>query len=159
MSTRGRGRDQAAFDATFVREYVRLVRVAALICGDRAVAEEVTQEAFLAAWRAWATLENPGGYIQRSTVNGAIDVRRRRTVLNAKEATLRAARPAEEFHDVDPLEDVLDTLPGHQRAAVLLRYYDDLTVPQIAQMLDRPLNTVKSDLRLALARLSKELTP
>lgn len=148
---------ERAFDAVFTAEYAGLVRLATVVCGDPAVAEEVTQDAFAAAWRRWDRLDRPGAYVQRAVVNGAVDATRRRGRAERRDRSLRVVAPTSSPPPTDPLWDLLDALPPAQRQAVVLRYHADLTVPEIAELLGRTLNTVKSDLHRAMRTLAKEL--
>jgi RNA polymerase sigma factor (sigma-70 family) len=147
-----------SFDEVFLHEYGGLVRLAAAMCGVPARAEEVVQEAFAAALPLWDELDRPGAYLRRSVVNGSINVTRRRD---------RGEAPLSDGMDVaiadagladESLRAALDDLPTPQRAVVVLRFYLDLSLADIAATVDRPLNTVKSDLRRALASLSEELS-
>ena len=149
---------ERGFDAVFAAEYVALVRLATAMCGDVGIAEEVTQEAFTSAWRRWSQLDRPGAYLRRSVANGAIDASRRTGRGERRDRDLRVVTATVAAPPTDPLWDVLDALPDRQRVAVVLRFYADLTVPEIADVVERPLNTVKSDLRRALAALQKELS-
>jgi RNA polymerase sigma-70 factor (ECF subfamily) len=69
------------------------------------------------------------------------------------EAAPDAEFPASSVEDALRLADALKTLPPIRKAAIVLRYYEDLPEAEIAQILDRPLNTVKSDIRRALQAL------
>jgi RNA polymerase sigma factor (sigma-70 family) len=145
------------FEEVFATEYRGLVRLATVVCGDPGAAEEVVQDAFTAALPRWDGIERHGAFLQRSVVNGAIDVtrRRRRTTgseFGEHEGSVHDPQPADER-----LWAALDGLPDPQRAAVALRYYLDLPLAEVSAVLERPLNTVKSDLRRALATLAKEV--
>lgn len=145
------------FDELFERERAAMVRVAFLVAGSRAVAEEVTQEAFVAVYERWGRLANPGGYLRRCVINKAVTAARRRR----RGDELLAASPALLPEAADPAHDhVLDAVqrlnPRH-RALVVLRYYDHLTIPEIAEVLHLPAGTVKSGLHRALAGLREVL--
>lgn len=58
-----------SFDALYRSAYADMVRLAWLLVGSRAVAEEVVQDAFLAVHQRWETIDNPGGYLRRAVVN------------------------------------------------------------------------------------------
>jgi RNA polymerase sigma factor (sigma-70 family) len=145
------------FDEVFAREYRGLVRLATVMCGDSAAAEEVVQDAFTAAMPRWATLERPGAFLQRSVVNGAIDVTRRRRRTAGHEVVDVDATVSDPEPSDQRLWAALDDLPDTQRSAIALRYYLDLPLAEVSAVLDRPLNTIKSDLRRALATLAKEV--
>jgi DNA-directed RNA polymerase specialized sigma24 family protein len=93
-------------------------------------------------------------------VNGCVDALRR-----ARLVTTAVSGDVPEGEAIDPdraavdLSGLIDALPVVQRAVIALRYYDDLPLSEIAVVLERPLNTVKSDLRRALAALAKVVAP
>jgi DNA-directed RNA polymerase specialized sigma24 family protein len=66
------------FDELFLRERQSMVRVAYLIAGSTAVAEEVTHDAFVTVFERWDRLDQPGAYLRRCVVNGAMRASRRR---------------------------------------------------------------------------------
>lgn len=146
-----------SFDAVFTAEYRQMVRLAVALCGNVAASEEVVQDAFAAAWPRWATLDRPGAYVQRAVVNGATDLGRRRVRRRERDRSLRVVGDTHAAPPADPLWDVIDALPTRQRQAVVLRYFVDLTVPEIAGLMGRPLGTVKSDLHRALTTLAEEV--
>lgn len=134
----------------------RLVRIATAITLDRAVAEEVVQEAFAQLQRRREQVDKPAAYVQRSVVNLSLKHRRRWAVSRAY------VPPPHQLTGVPELDEtwaVVTRLPARQRAVVVLRFWSDLTEPDIAEALGWPLGTVKSTLHRALATLRKELTP
>ena len=72
--------NQAEFERLFVVERMPMVRLAALLVGSRAIAEEVVQDAFAAVSERWDGLDRPGGYLRTAVVNGCAQVLRRRSV-------------------------------------------------------------------------------
>jgi len=152
---RDRGPD-ASFESLFAEQYAPMVRVAYLMLGTRSEAEEVVQEAFARMDVRWARLENPGGYLRRCVVNGAIDVLRRRR-LERRAATRARARHEHGELGADEMSDALAALPGPRRAAVVLRYYAGLSHEEIATALGVRPGTVKSMLHRALAQLREEI--
>jgi RNA polymerase sigma factor (sigma-70 family) len=141
--------------ATVYRElYPAMVRLAFLTLGDRRQAEEVTQDAFVAAYRRWSSIDAPGAYVRQSVTNGCRDALRRRRVAEALHIR-RTAPEAVEPHE--HVEDLLSKLSARQRLVVVLRFYEDQTVEQIAALLDTRPGTVKSLLHRALAELREDL--
>lgn len=129
--------------------------------GDRGLAEEIAQDVFLDLDRNLGRLESPLHacfWLRRVTMSRAADALRRRRVrgvdlwveLEDKHGTQTEERSS-------PLgarlEQLVATLPGPQRAALILRYQEDLTPEEIAQTLDAPLATVKSNLQRGLKLL------
>ena len=146
--------DVRSFDQTYLELYAPMVRLAFLALGDRAQAEEVTQDAFVAVYRRWSSIDSPGAYVRQCVTNGCRDVLRRRRVLEAlglRRASAEAVEPQEH------VEDLLASLPSRQRLVVVLRFYEDQTVDQIAELLGSRPGTVKSLLHRALARLREDL--
>ena len=132
---------------------------------DRAAAEEVAQEAFLALHRSLARIQSPEHavfWLRKVAVQRAIDESRRRArrpqvALDGNEA---AAAPANSL--VDPLLNetlrrLVASLPEAPRSVMVLRYQEDLDPSEIAEMLDMPVSTVKSHLQRSLALLREKL--
>jgi RNA polymerase sigma-70 factor, ECF subfamily len=149
--------DAAALEELFRREWPRAYRAAYLVVHDAAAAEDIAQEAFLAAVRAIDRFDRRrpfGPWMHRIVVNRAIDVTRARSLR--REVDPAAADFAEAPPDAPsaPLsQDVVSALrdlsPEH-RAVVVLRYVFDYTPGEIAHALDMPRGTVNSRLRRAL---------
>ena len=162
------GGDSRAFELVYERHSTVAFSLAYRICGVRAAAEEVTQEAFLAIWRSGARYDSRRGSVRTWLLgivhNRAIDHLRRGTVherlraveseaadyLEAPERTEVEAARREEARAVRTL---LHELPGQQRTVIELAYFGGFTHAEIAQMLEVPLGTVKSRIRLGLDRM------
>lgn len=135
------------------RELARSFRTAGYILGNAADAEDVTQDAILKAWKAWPTLRDPerfGPWFERILVNTCLDrIRRRHGVrlvdLDAGPA-LAGADPFAANLARDEIGHALDALPPEQRVVVVLRFWRDLSLAEIAEQLRLPLGTVKSRL-------------
>lgn len=134
-----------------------LLRYAHLLTGDRHRAEDVVQTAFtrmLVAWPRVQRKDDPEGYIRKAITRLAIDSRkkawRERLTATPPEASIRSM-PLEE--DRWEMWALLATLPSRQRAVVVLRYYEDLSEAQIAEVLGCSRGTVKSQASKALAKL------
>jgi RNA polymerase sigma factor (sigma-70 family) len=143
------------FDELFLRERQAMVRVAYLIAGSTAVAEEVTHDAFVTVYERWDRLDQPGAYLRRCVVNGAMRATRRRRHgerLEAADPPPEAVRPAH-----DHTLDAVRRLAPRARSLVVLRYYAQQTVQEIADVLQIPPGTVKSGLHRALAQLREVL--
>ena len=129
--------------------------------GDRGLSEEIAQDVFLALDRDMRKIESPAHacfWLRRVTMSRATDAMRRRRVRSIDQWVeldeTHGARAEE--HD-SPLgvriERLLATLPEGMRAALVLRYQEDLTPEEIAASLDAPLATVKSHLQRGLKLL------
>jgi len=159
---RWRDGDRDAFQEVVDRYGLQVLRTARLILRDPALAEDATQETFLKAWRQIASLrdEEPGPWLNRIATNEAISTYRRRHRFQA--LAERFGRFAGSKREVSSearmdLARALDQLKPEQRAAVVLHYYQDLSVEDAARALCIPVDTMKSRLKTALRRL-RELT-
>jgi RNA polymerase sigma-70 factor (ECF subfamily) len=145
----------------FDAEYPSLVRLATLIIGDLATAEEVVQEAFaraLARWRRLREYDRPGAWVRRVTIRLAVRARERRMreIAHARVPDVASADPG----PPDPeLMDALQSLPATQRAAVVLFYFDDRSVEEVADLLGVPSSTARSHLHRARNALARTLSP
>jgi len=140
----------ATFDDLFRRRYEPMVRVAFLLVGSQAEAEDVVQDAFARVELRWSRIDNPEGYLHRCVVNRSHDVLRRRR-LEQRFRLLRRDETSE--LQVDELADALAALSPRRRAAVVLRYYAGLREREIAEALGVRPGTVKSMLHRALSEL------
>lgn len=151
-------RQEDAFSAFFAVEADRIQRFAIFNCGDADLAADLAQEALARTYCVWSRVENdePGAYARRIVVNMLRDRHRRERVRRLKPlGALPSSTPSKEGASLDRLSmtELLKTLPPVQRAVVVLRFYEDMAEKQIADLLDRPLGTVKSDLHRALKAL------
>ena len=142
------------FNEVYRERYPTMVRLAVLLLGDRAQAEEVAQDAFVAAYQRWSSIEAPAAYIRQSVTNGCRDALRRRRVAETLHLRRTAPDTLEPHEHVD---DLLAALPPKQRVAVVLRFYEDQSVDQIADLLNTRPGTVKSLLHRAMAQLREDL--
>ena len=162
------------FDAntmtTTVREqWMSMVRLATLLLNDRAVAEEVVQQACEAVWRRQPEVTSQaqlGAYLRTSVVNGSRSIGRRRSTATRHLALLRAehdaaATPADtallKDEDRREVQEALSRLSNRQREVLVLRYWARLSEADIAQTLGISTGTVKSTAHRALAALRKHL--
>ena len=168
------GGDPRAFEVVYERHATAAFSLAYRICGVRATAEEVAQEAFLAIWRSGARYDHARGSVRTWLLgvvhNRAIDTIRRTTVhehrraaderaaesLEAPERTEMEAARREQARSVRAL---IDELPDAQRRVIELAYFGGFTHEQIASMLDAPLGTIKGRMRLALEKMRASIGP
>jgi RNA polymerase sigma-70 factor (sigma-E family) len=152
------------YDEFYVALRPRLVRTAYAVCGDLGVAEDAVQAAFAKAYRSWrriSRLRSPEGYVRRMALNELLDTRRRAHVRHEvvrgelPEAAGRGLDDGALTHD-EMWRAVL-SLPPRQRAVLALRYYEDLSEQQIADVLGCRPGTVKSQAAAALATLRTRL--
>jgi RNA polymerase sigma-70 factor (sigma-E family) len=153
------GIDDPAF-RDYVRERSRaLLRTAYLLTGNRADAEDLVQSALAKTYLAWDRIEDRGaldGYVRRAMVNTHISWWRRRRVEEypTDEVPDRAVADHAVSSDIqEALRRAVDRLPQRMRAAVTLRFYEDMTEAEIAEVLGVSLGTVKSTVSRAVAKL------
>jgi RNA polymerase sigma-70 factor (sigma-E family) len=155
-------RDRPAFDAFVKASSDRLLRTAYLLCGDRGHAEDLVQTALMRAARQWRRARDfPEAYTRRVVVNLAKDRWRQRGRRPA-EAPLDidvAEAETDAFGDRDALLRAARRLAPGQRAVLVLRYFDDLSVEETAAALGCSAGTVKSQTARALENLRAALIP
>jgi RNA polymerase sigma factor (sigma-70 family) len=155
MSTRKQPSALSIEDA--YREYrLPLLRLAYLMCGSHHLSEDVVQSAFAAAHRNWGQVHNPLPYLKRAVVNLVKDGQRRRYRVSAR-LVPPEPEPTVLPPEVDETWSLICRLPWAQRAVVVLHYYEDLPLVEVAHVLSRPESTVRSDHRRALAKLRKAM--
>lgn len=143
----------AGFDDLFAVERVPMTRLAYLLVGSEAVAEEVVQDAFAQVYERWERLERPGGYLRTCVVHGARRAGKRRS----RELRVVHPDPGPAALDARELLDALARLRPAWRAVVVLRFYGDMTQEEVAEALDMKVGTVKSTLHRALGQLREEI--
>lgn len=139
----------------YEQEYDRVARTVYLVVRDAGRAEDLTQEAFVRLYLRWATVsryERPGAWVRRVAIRlAARDARRERL----RSVVERQGRPPADEHGPDA--DVLDavgSLPVRQRAAVVLYYFEDLPVVEVARTLGMSESAVKVSLHRARRALA-----
>ena len=145
---------------TFVELYratfADMVRLAYLLTGSEETAQDLVQESFAKLHPAYGRVREPRAYLRRSVVNGCTSHHRRG--FRQRRATA-ATRPVSTELDADELFDVLDALPARQRAAIVLRYWHDLSENEIAAVLGCRRGTVASLLHRGIAALREVIEP
>lgn len=159
-------RDVGALDELYERHSQRAFALAYRMVSSREVAEEVVQDAFMSVWRQAATYRPTAGIVRPWLLSivrhRAIDrlrrTRDRQAMASLDEAWMKAA-PDDVFRDVyrgiqrEQVRDAVRQLPGEQRLAVEMAYFNGSTFAEIAEMTGVPVGTVKSRVRLALGKL------
>lgn len=142
------------FTTLYERELARQVRRATFMLGSVEAARDAVHDAFVSVYQHWGDPIDPGPYLERAVLNRCRDLGRRRTV-----ARRYRIRPADDVPAIDaPLYDALATLPFNQRAAVVLRFYHQLTEAEIADLLRCRPGSVGPWIQRGLRRLRKELS-
>jgi RNA polymerase sigma-70 factor (sigma-E family) len=153
--------DPEPFAAYYATRYQALRRTAYLLCGDWHEAEDLTQAAFVRLYLAWGRIRVDGAhaYARRVLLNELLG-RRRRNREHPVEALPDRPGPAGGSPDdrVD-LSAALRAVPPQQRAVVVLRYWEGLSVEQTAALLRVAPGTVKSQASRGLAALREHVVP
>lgn len=142
------------------QEHPRLVGMLGLYCGDRDVAEDLAQEALIRLCRDWRKvrkLDAPERWLQRVAINLAHSHYRRKRIERRTLALLdgRPPRDPRTLADVETLA-LLGNLPHRQKTALLLHYYLDMTVPEVAHVMEIPQGTAKTLIHRATRALGAD---
>ncbi len=167
-----RENDSAAFAVVYERHADAAFSLAFRMCGKRAIAEDVVQEAFLSLWRSGARYDRMRGSVRTWVLgivhNRAIDALRRGVVhdrarisdegieehLEAPERTDQEVGRRDEAREI---RAALEELPPDQSRVIDLAYYGGFTHSEIATMLDTPVGTIKGRMRLGLQKMRSQL--
>jgi RNA polymerase sigma-70 factor (ECF subfamily) len=142
------------------QEHPRLVGMLGLYCGERDVAEDLAQEALIRLCRDWRRvrkLDAPERWLHRVAINLAHSHYRRKAIERRALSLLgsRSRHETDLHRDIESL-DLLKNLPHRQKAALLLHYYLDMTVPEVAQVMEIPDGTAKTLIHRATRALSAD---
>ena len=166
-------KDPEAFEVLYDRHGGAAYSLAYRIVGDRAAAEEVTQEAFISVWRSGARFDAARGSVRSwllSVVrNRAIDFLRSRAAkapkLDFDDESALEQRPAEERTEEEALRretsaelrGAIGKLPGEQSKVIELAYFGGFSHSEISEMLNEPLGTIKGRMRLGMDKIRAAL--
>ena len=152
-------KDLPGFHDYVAAKSAALLRTAYLLTGNQADAEDLLQAALAKTYLAWRRIEDFGaldGYVRRAMVNTHISWWRRRRLEEYPTDEIPDRPVADHVGDSelhDSLSRALRRLPDRMRAAVVLRYYEDMSEAEIAGVLGVSLGTVKSTVSRAVAKL------
>lgn len=154
--------DEADYEEFYASAWPRLYRLTYAISGDVGRAEDAVQSALAkayASWRRVTSAEHPEAYVRRMAVNEVLGVRRRGWWKSERPGHVPdvglPGSTEQEVVDRSVLWHALSTLAPRQRAVLVLRYYEDLSEQQIAEVLGCSRGTVKSQASNALATLRR----
>lgn len=155
--------ESSEFPDFCAQHHERLVGTLGLYCGDRAVGEELAQEALARAWARWTKvrgLDDPVGWVYRVGLNLANSYFRRKVV--ERRAHQRVATTPVQSDAADPttalvLREAIAQLPRRKRTALVLRYFVDMPYAEISKVMDAPESTVKSLARRGVEDLRGQL--
>ncbi len=156
--------ERAEFDDFVLARSPALQRAAYLMVGDVSLAQDLVQEALTKTYVAWPRLHrtaNAEAYTRKAITTTAISWFRRKG-WNNERATAVLPESTTGGHADDVVQSALlwtclQALPPRQRAAIVLRYYEDLTEAQTAEAMDCAIGTVKSQVSAGLAKLRAQL--
>ncbi|MFP5364785.1 MAG: RNA polymerase sigma factor [Thermoleophilia bacterium] len=161
-----------AFEVVYERHSNAAFSLAYRMCGSRAAAEDVVQEAFVSLWRSGARYDRARGSVRTWVLgivhNRAIDSLRRSVVHDRRRASdegLEERFEARERTEVEvarldeaaEIRQALQTLPSEQSRVIELAYFGGFTQTEIASMIDTPIGTVKGRMRLGLEKMRAQL--
>jgi RNA polymerase sigma factor (sigma-70 family) len=154
----------ATFDEVYRRERAKLVRTAYLIVRSQHVAEELVQDGFLRLHQHFDTVESPGGFLHTTVVRLCLTWLKRRGMERERldrtatePATGRPDEPMASADESDAMWAALAAIDPDRRAALVLRFYEDLPYEEIAEVLGCPIGTVRSRIHRGLDDLRKEV--
>ena len=155
--------DAQSFDGFYRATARRVQRYAFVMTGNLESAQDITQEAYVRAWRRWSTVsryEHPEAWVRLVVARLATDWWRRLTVRRRHEAADRGPEPMPAPSEWTVLlVDALRRIPARQRQAICLHYLLDLSVGDIAREIGVPEGTVKSWLHRARSTLAASFAP
>jgi RNA polymerase sigma-70 factor (sigma-E family) len=145
------------FEDVYLAEQRRAFKLAFLLCGELGLAEDVVADAFVSVWPRWEAGEiaDVSSYLRRAVIN-QMTTRFRRLRLERRLAPAKrewVGGPEEQSVNRQAVRAALIRLPPRQRAAVVLRYYEDLAEADIATAMGTSVGTTKSHLSRGLATL------
>jgi RNA polymerase sigma-70 factor (sigma-E family) len=152
-----------AVEALYQASALDLIRLAFLMVGDRASAEDVVQEAFCGLYRRWDRLEHADNaiyYLRASVVNGCRSVLRHRAVRRralADPPAMSAEAVVLGGEEREEMVRAVGRLPHRQRQVMVLRFYSGLSYEQIADVMGIGQSTVRSTAHRALEALGRAM--
>lgn len=159
-----RHRDRDAYERLATAEHAPILKAAYAVTGDIEVAREVTQDAFadlFVHWHKVSAYDRPGAWLRRVAIRKAIKVSERDNKRRVLHAAAELTSDDSQWSDTDTESEILpllDRLSPNQRAAIYLRYYDDLAVGEVADILGCKPATVSVHLNRGRERLGVLLT-
>jgi RNA polymerase sigma-70 factor, ECF subfamily len=149
------------FERLYLDEWRSVLGLAVVLTGDRQAGEDLAQEAFTAAYRDWFRIsqyDRPGAFVRRVVANKAVSRRRRLGTEQRLIAALRGRRHETGLPpDLDETWAIIRRLPARQAQVVALKYLEDLTLDEVAELLRISPDTAKTHLSRARSTLARQL--
>ena len=145
---------RASFDTLYQAHWAGLVRLGYVLCGSLPLAEDIVHDVFLRLVPSLEQVQDPPAYLRRAVLNGVRDSYRHLRVerRHPPAPSLPSALP-----EVDETWAALQALPARYRDVLVLRYYSDLRVEDVAETLGCPVGTAKSLIHRSLEKLKERL--
>ncbi len=145
---------RASFDKVYQAHWAGLVRLGYALCGSLPLAEDIVHDAFLRLVPSLEQVRDPLAYLRKAVLNGVRDSYRHLRVERGHPSppSLPTALP-----EVDETWGALQALPARYRDVLVLRYYSDLRVEDVAEVIGCPVGTAKSLIHRGLERLKERL--
>jgi RNA polymerase sigma-70 factor (sigma-E family) len=155
-------RRDSEFQRFFAAEAEPLRRFAIWLTGDVDAASDLAQETLVRTYRHWTRIKGDEArpYARRTLVNLVRSEHRRALVRRRHDGPTDepTVTHSDAVHEWLRIADALKALPPVRRAAIVLRFYEDMSEAEISHVLDRPRGTVKSDIHRGLSQLRETLT-
>ncbi|HVR33095.1 MAG TPA: sigma-70 family RNA polymerase sigma factor [Acidimicrobiia bacterium] len=148
-----------SFESFFAREYRPVLALAFVLTGDRTAAEDLAQEAFLAAFREWPSISSPGSWVRATVSNRAMSWWRRTYAARRAITRLTGSEPAvwEMPEDTEGFWDEVRRLPRRQAQTISLYYLEDRSADEIGALLGCEPSTVRIHLSRGRRALASRL--
>lgn len=143
------------FAVLYRERYDRMVRLAYLLTSSTAVAEDLVQDVFTRVYRRWDRIDQPAEYVRAAVVNACRSHHRRLFLERRHPQAAEDNQPPPD--EPDETWQVLARLSPRRRAALVLRFYEDLPVAEVAQVMGCRPQTAKSLIHRGLTQLREEL--
>ena len=156
-----RNGDRRAFSELVSRRQAWIRNLMRRSCGDVTLADDLSQQVFLQAWKTLPQLQDPekfGPWLKRLAINVWLQHRRRRDPVSAADGLLDQAVATDDAQRIAmDLDAALAKLTHDARLCVVLAYHEGMTHDEIAELTDIPVGTVKSHIRRGSLRLREQL--
>lgn len=147
--------DPDAFEDFYERALPGAIRLAHLLTGSVSTGQDIAQDAMLVMHGRWEQIDDPPAYLRATVVNLCRSFQRR-----SIRERLHLRGQSEAVTNIPELDETwreLRRLSSSQRAVVVLRFYEDMSLAEIAEQLNWPIGSVKSTLHRALSKLQEVL--
>ena len=148
-------RPSAELGALYREHHVAMVRLAHLLTGSNAVAEDLVHDVFVSLHGTIESADNPAAYLRTAVVNRCRSYLRR---SNLESRHQRVEPRVELPPELDETWSALERIPERRRVALVLRFYQDMSVAEIAEVMDCRVGTVTSLIHRGLGSLREVLT-